>query len=154
MEEETYTPAEAAKILRYTERHVRKLLQDGDLIGERDESGRWRVFQRSVHQMLPDRPPRVERSQEAQEEASERAREIKDLYDRIANLQHDLGRAQARAELTELTESTIREERDRLIELTERERRERLEAQEEAQRLREELEAERARGFWRRLFGG
>ncbi len=35
-----------------------------------------------------------------------------------------------------------------------KEREERREAREEAQRLREELEAERSKGFWRRLFGG
>jgi hypothetical protein len=74
----------------------------------------------------------------------------------------------ARLELTERAESTLREE-------LERERQERREAQhrverlaqeraqldeehsriqQETERLREELEAERARGFWRRLFGG
>jgi hypothetical protein len=53
----------------------------------------------------------------------------------------------ARAELTERTESSLRED-------LEREREERREAREEAERLRAELEAERSKGFWRRLFGG
>jgi excisionase family DNA binding protein len=79
VDEDTYTPAEAAKILRYTERHVRKLLADGELEGERDEeSGRWRVYQHSVHAMLPDRPSRVERSQEPLE-APERLRACYEL---------------------------------------------------------------------------
>ncbi len=65
----------------------------------------------------------------------------------IRDLERRLGCSEARAELTERTESTLREERDRLL-------REREEAQEEARRLREELEAERGKGFWRRLFGG
>jgi excisionase family DNA binding protein len=55
--EDTYTVAEAAKILRYAERHVRKLLADGELEGERDEeSGHWRVCQHSVHAVLPQAP--------------------------------------------------------------------------------------------------
>jgi len=85
----------------------------------------------------------------------------------------------ARLELTERAESTLREELERErgqrgADL-ERERSERLQAQEraelldqerarleaehrraeeEAAALREELEAERGKGFWRRLFGG
>jgi hypothetical protein len=85
----------------------------------------------------------------------------------------------ARLELTEKAESTLREELERerrqRLDDVERERSERLEAQqradrlaqeqaqleeerslaqEEAGRLREELDAERSKGFWRRLFGG
>jgi excisionase family DNA binding protein len=126
LDEDTYTPAEAAKILRYTERHVRKLLADGELEGERDEeSGRWRVYQHSVHAMLPDRPSRVERSQEPLEDP-ERLRDLEGrmqaLNDRIAALQHDLGRAQTRAELTELAESTLREQLERERERADQER--------------------------------
>jgi hypothetical protein len=81
VEEDTYTPAEATRILHYTERHVRKLLSDGELEGERDEvSGRWRVYQHSVHAMLPDRPSHVERSQEPLE-APER---LWDLEEKIS----------------------------------------------------------------------
>jgi len=110
-----------------------------------------------------------------------------------AALERELGRLEGRLELTERAESTMRAERERLLEdlAQERERatqeqekadelqrdaeqfaREREEAQEEARRLqeerdrllaeaadeahklREELEAERSKGFWRRLFGG
>lgn len=55
-------------------------------------------------------------------------------------LERQLGRLEGRLELTEVAESTVRE-------ALERER-------EENQRLREELEAERSKGIWRRLFGG
>jgi hypothetical protein len=48
-----------------------------------------------------------------------------------------LGRAETRAELTERAESTVREERDRLLE--------------EVERLRGELDEAR-RPWWRRLF--
>jgi hypothetical protein len=63
------------------------------------------------------------------------------------DLQRQLGRLEGRLELTERTESTMRQERERLLEDLERER-------EAAKHLREELEAERSKGFWRRLFGG
>ena len=85
----------------------------------------------------------------------------------------------ARLELTERAESTLREElerergqrhgdveRERSERLLAQERAEQLEqerarleaehrrAEEEAAALREELEEERGKGFWRRLFGG
>src|SRR5215212_7660077 len=76
----------------------------------------------------------------------------------------------ARLELTERAESTLREELERerrqYQEDVQLERSERLEqerarleaeqrrAEEESQSLSEELESERSKGFWRRLFGG
>jgi chromosome segregation ATPase len=53
----------------------------------------------------------------------------------------------ARLELTERTESSLREDLERV-------REERQRHQEEADRLRTELEAERSKDLWRRLFGG
>ena len=50
-------------------------------------------------------------------------------------------------ELTERAESSLREDLERV-------RKERQRHQDEAKRLRAELEAERSKGFWRRLFGG
>ena len=52
-----------------------------------------------------------------------------------------------RPQLTEQTQSTIEEERNRLAENL-------RQAEEEAETLRKELEAERSKGFWHRLFGG
>lgn len=69
-------------------------------------------------------------------------------------LERERGRLEGRLELTEQTESTIREERDRLLAELEAERAE-LEAEKaERQRLAERLDVERRRGFWSRLFGG
>lgn len=133
MEEDTYTPAEAAKVLRLSKRRVIQLITEGDLEGTKDEDGRWRIPQRAVHDRLDERPPR---SSEADEDAPGRARA---LEAEVADLSYRLGRAEARAELTELAESTLREQLER-----ERERADRLEA---------ELREERAKGFWRRLFG-
>ena len=47
MEEETYTPAEAAKILRLTKRRIIQLITDEDIEGYKDEYGRWRIPQSS-----------------------------------------------------------------------------------------------------------
>jgi hypothetical protein len=63
--------------------------------------------------------------------------------DIVRDLERELGRVQgefrARQELTQITESTLREQLER-----ERERADRLESA---------LEAERTKGFWARLFG-
>jgi hypothetical protein len=48
----------------------------------------------------------------------------------------------------------MREERERLLSDLAHERERAEEVQEEANKLREELEAERSKGFWRRLLGG
>ncbi len=135
--EDTYTPAEAAKILRLSKRRVIQLITEGDLEGDKDEDGRWRIPQRAVHARLGDRPPR---SSESREDAPGAAR---DLEARVADLSYRLGRAEARAELTERAESTLQEQLIR-----ERERADRLEAELAS------LRAEREKGFWRRLFGG
>jgi SMC interacting uncharacterized protein involved in chromosome segregation len=91
----------------------------------------------------------------------------------------EIGALRTRLELTERAESSLREdlvrERRQRQEDVERERAERLEAQQrveqlaqehvqleeehsqlerEAQQLQAELEAERSKGFWARLFGG
>jgi hypothetical protein len=64
VEEDFYTVQEAARILRTTERTVRRRLERSDLEGSRDPTtGRWRVAARSVSAALPDRPPK--QSQEA-----------------------------------------------------------------------------------------
>jgi excisionase family DNA binding protein len=142
--EESYTVPQAAKILRVTDRAVRKWLAEGTLEGEQDASGRWHVPQRAVHTRMEDRPPRPREDLSEAAGAPETAPEMLEI---VRDLERRLGRAEARAELTERTESTLREERDRLLQ-------ERQEAQEETRRLREQLEAERSKGFWQRLFGG
>jgi chromosome segregation ATPase len=174
MEDSTYSPDEVGRILKLSRRRVLQLLEAGNLEGGKDDSGRWYAYQWSVHDYRDKRPPK--------EKPPELAAE---LIDRLAAVERALGHAEARAELTELAESTIREERDRLLAELEKERqrvdaehnraaqerqerewlleelkreRERAdkleEVQEESRRIREELDAERSKGFWRRLFGG
>jgi hypothetical protein len=184
--QEYYTVLEAAKVLDISERRVRQIAQDCKIERVRTDEG-WKLFRYSVHNFR-DR-------KEAQTPARggrEPSLEAREWIERVTILERELGRLEGRLELTERAESTMREERERLLEelAQERERaarvqerteemqreaeqfiREREEAQEEtrglqeerdrllaeaaeeARELREELEAERSKGFWRRLFG-
>jgi excisionase family DNA binding protein len=151
---EIYTVQEAAKVLGITDRRVRALAQEGRIEGERTDAG-WKLFRYSVHSFRDDKRWR-ERPLEARGSDS---LSISEWLTRVEALQRELGRLEGRLELTERAESTVREERDRLLrELEEerqqhlddvqRERTERLEAQQKAERLAQEhaqLEEEHSR---------
>ena len=140
-----YTVSEAAKLLDITTRQVRRLAQEGQIEGIRTDSG-WKLFRYSVHSVREER-----RASESSQELGEVSMPSADLMSKVESLQREVGRLEGiletRKELTELAQSTIEAERDRLLQDLERER-------DEAQRLREELQVERTKGFWRRLFGG
>jgi excisionase family DNA binding protein len=134
---DTYSVAEAAKILKLTEGRVRQMLRAGELEGiPPEESGErgWRVYMRSVHDR--ERPARIERPSTP----AETPEDLREYRQRIEDLQRELGRMEGRLEITEVAESTLREQLQR-----ERDRADRLEA---------ELAEARGRGFWRRLLGG
>jgi chromosome segregation ATPase len=129
-------------------------------------------------------PGNRRRTSSRSEEPAELVREtaVDMLRETLASLETHIAQnaeLRARLELTERAESTVREELERerrqRLEDVQRERAERLEAQESAKqleqersrleaehrraqeerdRLQEELEAERGKGFWRKLFGG
>ena len=145
MEEDTYTTAQAARILKVTDRGVRKMIDRGELEARQDERGRHLIPQRAVHAMLEERRV-VGEGEVSSVEISRSAEEARELRERVEGLQRELGRLEGRLELTERTESTMREERERLAQLLEEERAER-------RRLQEELNTERSKGFWQRLFG-
>jgi predicted RNase H-like nuclease (RuvC/YqgF family) len=135
--EEFYTVQETAKILRTTERTVRRRLERGDLKGTRDPTtGRWRVAAISVTAAMPERPPK-----ESQRplEASQSLASLREYQEKVEALQRELGRLEGRLELTSITETTLRDQLER-----ERER---------ADRAEEELKESR-RSWWRKLFGG
>ena len=135
MEEESYSVQEAAKILRTTERTVRRRLERGELEGTRDPtSGRWRLDARSVTAAMSDRPER-----EAPERPLEGSQKAAELFQVVQNLERQLGRLEGARELEAITQSTLREQLER-----ERER---------ADRLEEELKDAR-RPWWRKLFSG
>jgi excisionase family DNA binding protein len=149
--EETYSPAEASRVLgrsgrKITERRIRQMLQAGELAGEQTEGGRWRIPRRVVHRLLTERREREQLRTEP-ESLPGAPESVRELMDRVAALERERGRLEGRLELEEQTESTIREERDRLIAELEAERAER-------RQLAERLEAEQRRGFWSRFFGG
>ncbi len=150
MEGEDYTVQEAAKTLRTTERTIRQRLERGDLEGQRDPTtGQWWVSARAVTAAMPGRPPKASPSLELPDVFSE----VADLRARVENLQRELGRLEGRLELTERTESTLREdlerERRQRLEEVQREREERLEAQKTAEALeRDRIRLERERFFW------
>ncbi len=138
----TYSPVEAGRVLGVSDERVRQLIESGDLDGEK-RAGRWHVFKISVHDALKERgSPRRRRSPEMVEDA---AHEAAELRARVEDLAYRLGRSEARTELTQQAESTVRESLER-----ERERADRLERELSEAR---ERERENSRGFWRRLFG-
>ena len=139
MVEDVYSTREASRILRVSMRRVHQLLELGQLEGNKDKAGRWRILQRTVHTMLVDRPTR-KGSEDDQPEPQKNAQEAVELREKVEGLQRELGRLEDRLELTEVAESTLREQLER-----ERERADQMEA---------ELKEERGKGFWRRLFGG
>jgi excisionase family DNA binding protein len=150
MEGEDYTVQEAAKILRTTERTVRRRLERGELEGRQEPTtGRWWVSARAVATAMEERRPKASASLEPPDAASE----VAHLRARIEDLQRQLGRLEGHLELTERTESNLREdlerERRQRLEEVQREREERLEAQKTAEALeRDRIRLERERFFW------
>ena len=71
--EDTYTPAQAAKILRLSEPQILQLITEGDLAGAMDEGGRWRIPRRAVHDRLGTqlalKPPRTQQAAPMSREA-------------------------------------------------------------------------------------
>lgn len=148
VEEDYYSTAQAARILKVTDRYIRKLITAGELEAVQTETGRHRIPQRAVHAMLESRraeavasPPSAIR---APTEPSETAQELRELRERMEDLLLELGRLKGRLELTEKTESTMQEERERLVAQLEEERAER-------RRLQEKLE-EQSLPWYRRWF--
>jgi excisionase family DNA binding protein len=143
----TYSPVEAGRVLGVSDERIRQLIDAGEIEGEK-RAGRWRVLKASVHHALETRgSPRRKRSPETVEDA---AHEAAELRARVEDLAYRLGRSEAKAELTEIAESTVRESLER-----ERERADRME--EEMKELRERLEESRreaGRSWWRQIFGG
>jgi uncharacterized protein with von Willebrand factor type A (vWA) domain len=146
---ETYTPIEAGRVLGVSDERIRQLIDAGEIAGEK-RAGRWHVYRVSVHHQLEQRgSPRARRSRQRSPHSGEdAAREAQELQARVEDLSYRLGRSEARAELTERTESTLREERERILEDLRRER-------ERSGRLESELTEAReaaARSWWRRIF--
>lgn len=140
-----YTPPQAARILRLSRQRVTQMLQSGEMEGKQDpHSGRWKIPQRVVHSRLKERPARARTEDEGSQDEPEHSRRLSELELEVRDLIYRLGRSEARLELTERTESTVRAERERLLEDLERER-------QRADRLEAELQDAR-RPWWRKMF--
>jgi excisionase family DNA binding protein len=144
-----YTVDEVARILKLTPGRIRQMLRSGELEGERDDNGRWRIPQSTVHDR--PRPPRVERPPSAgaeDERSSEPLRSpesLSDLLDRVARLERELGRSEGARELEAVARSTLDEQLKRERDRADKER-------ERAERLQEDLDRTRV-PWWRKLFG-
>jgi Helix-turn-helix domain len=158
----------AAKALGVSPRTVRRFIDRGDLEGKLEEEGitkAWMVSIDSLHALRDRRKAEGHDRRESAEMSSavDRAEDtladvLRDLAGRLEARIAEATELRTRLEITERAESSLREERERLLADIERERSERdhyrQRVEEELQRLGEELEAERSKGFWRRLFGG
>src|SRR5215204_1241315 len=147
----------AARALGVSPRSVRRFIDRGELIGRKVKSGiveSWEVSIDSLHRLRDKREVEGHTEGQVRRNVSRVSVEAEGAADMVRELTAELLRStseatelRTRLELTERTESSLREDLERVSE-------ERQQHQEEAQRLREELEAERSKGFWRRLFGG
>ena len=158
----------AAKALGVSPRTIRRFIDRGDLEGKLEEEGITKAWMVSIDSLHALRDQRKAEGHDRRESAGMSA-VVDRAEDTLADVLRDLaGRLEARIaeatelrtrlEITEQAESTLRDERERLLADIERERSERendrQRVEEELQRLRAELEAERSKGFWARLFGG
>ena len=131
-----YSPEETAKVLGVSLRRVQQLAGEGSIEGERHGRS-WRLARWSVHRYLEERGPgRPRVSRLDRERAAGSPESAREWVDRMSTLQRELGRLEGRLEITEKAESTVREERDRLLEERARER-------ERVERLEEELREHR-----------
>jgi excisionase family DNA binding protein len=137
-----YTPTEAALILGVTPTRVRQLLQDGELAGERDGAGHWSIPARAVH----DRLQRLQRERFVEAVGADPL-SVRALQERMELLQRELGRLEGLLEAGERTCCSLEVDRALLVKRLEGE-------QARAEQLQGELDEERNKGLWRRLFGG
>jgi DNA anti-recombination protein RmuC len=151
-----YTLPEAARVLEVSQRRLLEMLETGDIEGEQDpHSSRWKISKHAVDDLVSADPSPEGPVEESLEQSAEMIRE---LIDEFGSLQREVGRLRNRLNLARRAEKEERElllaelEQERERHRQERERADRL--QKEANRLREELENERNKGSWRRLFSG
>jgi excisionase family DNA binding protein len=139
----------AARALRVSPRTIRRLIKRGELEAKSEGEGvkrTWSVSVASLHKLRASRTARGALPEPGREATGEEAADtsvVSWLVEMSARLEERAAEAaelRTRLELTERAHSTLEEEAQAL--------------REERDRLRAELEAERSKGFWARLFGG
>ena len=137
------TTAAAAKALNVSPRTIRLYIEKGELEGRLEEGTDKRIWLVSIDSLNTLRAKRgssgivPDESPEIAETVPEAMRE---LALRLESRAAEAAELRTLLELTEKTQSTIEQERNQL--------------QERVEKLETELEAERSKGFWQRLFGG
>jgi hypothetical protein len=152
----------AGKALGVTPRTVLSYIKKGLLEGKVEGEGVKRTCYVSIDSLNALRAQRLAEESIAENFHGDSAENIAEgIAEAMQNISMRLAEESAKAaefrirlELTERAESTLREALEREREKADQLIKERQQAQEEANRLRTELEAERSKGFWRRLFGG
>jgi Helix-turn-helix domain len=133
----------AAKAVRVSPRTIRRYIERGELEAKPQGEGvnrTWLVSVTSLYALRASRTVEDERPQDVRvAEPDSMADVYRDLATRLEHRAEEAAELRTRLELTERTQSTLEEEAHRL--------------REERDRLRAELEAERSKGFWSRLFG-
>jgi|SRR5215207_1326242 len=144
------TTAAAAKALGVSPRTVRLYIERGELEGQLESGTDKRVWlvsidslntlraKRGTSGIIPDESPEI---------AETIPEAMHDLAVRLENRASEAAELRTRLELTAQTQSSIEQERRRLQEELQRK-------EERVEELHRELEAERSKGFWKRLFGG
>jgi len=136
------TTAAAAKALNVSPRTIRLYIEKGELEGRLEEGTDKRIWLVSIDSLNTLRAKRgtsgivPDESPEIAEIIPEAMRE---LALRLESRAAEAAELRTRLELTEKTQSTLEQERNQL--------------QERVEKLETELEAERSKGFWQRLFG-
>ena len=142
------TTQAAARALGVTSRTIRMYIERGELEGMLDTGTEKRIWLVSIDSLNTLRAKRGTGGivpDESPELAESVPEAMRDLAVRLENRAAEAAELRTRLELTEQTQSTIEEERNRLAESLRY-------AEEQAETLRKELEAERSKSFWRRLF--
>jgi len=135
----------AAEALGVDPRTIRTYIRRGDLKAKSEGEGVEKAYSVDIDSVYALRDARKasgkvrERNREKSADAEDFGGLIRDLTSQLVSASTEAADLRARLELTAQAESTLREERDRLLG--------------ETDRLRAELEAAR-RPWWRRVFGG
>jgi phage terminase Nu1 subunit (DNA packaging protein) len=136
----------AAEALGVDPRTVRTYISRGILKAKVEGKGVEKTYSvdiDSLYALRDARKPsgkRPRKTREKSADAEDLAALVRDLTSQLVSTSSEAAHLRTRLELTERAQSSLEEQAQAL--------------REERNRLREELEAERSKGFWARLFGG
>jgi hypothetical protein len=147
----------AAAALEVSARTIRNMIRRGELEAKEEHEGlveRYLVSVDSVYSLRDKRKSEGKfRRDSARKQLEGNTTELlREAIGRLEIRAAEVAELKTRLELTEQTDTSIREQLERERERAMQEHKERLEAQEEARKLRDELEQAR-RPWYRRLFG-